>query len=109
MGSTPRVVHGKPYSDEKKKMLDLEDTDIILGVQWLSTLGTISQDYQKMKMEFKIAEGKRVVLRGMTTNAPKDASTQQMEMVLGHGGMHSTIVRESQPLMRRQSYEGISK
>jgi hypothetical protein len=52
-------------------VMDLENTGIVMGVQWLSTLGTISQDYQKMKMEFRIAGGKRVVLRGMTTNAPR--------------------------------------
>jgi hypothetical protein len=75
--------------------MDLEDTCIIMGVQWLNKLGMISQDYQKMKMEFRIVGGRRVVLRGMTTNVVKDASTQEMEMVLGHGGMHSTIVRES--------------
>ena len=82
---------------------------MILGIQYLSTLGTISQDYRKMKMDFRIVGGKRVVLTGMTTNAPMNASKQHMGMVLGHGGMHSTIVRESQPVMRRQSYEGISK
>ena len=38
---------------------------------------------------------KRVVLRGMTTKAPKDDLAQQMEMLLVHGGMHSTTVQES--------------
>jgi hypothetical protein len=56
-------------------VMDLEDTKMILGVQWLSTLGTICQNYETKKVEFRDAGGRRVVLRGMSNNAPQVAST----------------------------------
>jgi hypothetical protein len=55
-------------------VMDLEDTEMILRVQWLSTLGTICQNYQMKKMEFRDAGGRRVVLRGMSNDAPQVAS-----------------------------------
>ena len=37
-------------------VMDLPDTNIILGVQWLSTLGPITTNYKTMEMSF-IEEG----------------------------------------------------
>jgi hypothetical protein len=37
-------------------VMDLPDTNIILGVQWLSTLGTITTNYKTMEMSF-VEEG----------------------------------------------------
>jgi hypothetical protein len=33
-------------------VMDLPDTNIILGVQWLSTLGPITTNYKTMEMSF---------------------------------------------------------
>jgi hypothetical protein len=33
-------------------VMDLPDTNIILGVQWLNTLGTITTNYKTMEMSF---------------------------------------------------------
>jgi hypothetical protein len=52
-------------------VMDLPDTNIILGVQWLSTLGPITTNYKTMEMSFTEEGGQKVVLRGMTGNAAK--------------------------------------
>nr|GEV00916.1 hypothetical protein [Tanacetum cinerariifolium] len=44
-------------------LLPLGGCDIVLGVQWLSTLGDIKMNFQKLRMEFKY-QGRKVALRG---------------------------------------------
>jgi hypothetical protein len=51
-------------------VVDLSDTDAVLGVQWLYSLGEIGFYYQTLTMSFRDASGSRVVLRGMSTRAP---------------------------------------
>ncbi|KAA8542515.1 hypothetical protein F0562_023667 [Nyssa sinensis] len=50
-------------------LLPLEGYDIVLGTQWLSTLGPILWDFAKLQMRFKI-DDKEVSLQGMSV--PKD-------------------------------------
>jgi hypothetical protein len=66
-------------------VVDLSDTDVVLGVQWLITLGKISTNYQTLEMGFKDSEGKKVVLRGMSTGAPRTVSAKRMERIFRHG------------------------
>ena len=47
-------------------VMDLPDTNIILGVQWLSMLGPITTNYKTMEMSFTDESGRKVVLRGMS-------------------------------------------
>jgi hypothetical protein len=56
-------------------VMDLPDTNIILGVQWLSTLGPITTNYKTMEMSFTEETGKKVVLGGMTGNTPRVVTT----------------------------------
>ena len=49
----------------------VSDTNVVLGVQWLYSIGKYSTNYQTMEMEFQGQDGKRVVLRGMNTYPPK--------------------------------------
>ncbi|PKA53356.1 RNA-directed DNA polymerase like [Apostasia shenzhenica] len=44
-------------------VLDLGSYDMVLGVQWLSTLGAIHWDFQKMLMKFSY-QGKMMILKG---------------------------------------------
>ncbi|GKC77654.1 hypothetical protein Tco_1128428 [Tanacetum coccineum] len=44
-------------------IIPLGSCDMVLGVQWLATLGDILWNYEKLTMEYKY-KGKRVVLRG---------------------------------------------
>jgi hypothetical protein len=62
-------------------VMDLPDTNIILGVQWLSTLGPITTNYKTMEMSFTEETGKKVVLRGMTGNTPRVVTTKHMEAI----------------------------
>jgi hypothetical protein len=68
-------------------VMDLPDTNVILGVQWLSTLGPITTNYKTMEMSFNSEEGKRVTLKGMTENTPRVVSAKRMEVVFRHGDM----------------------
>ncbi|KZV19807.1 peroxidase 64 [Dorcoceras hygrometricum] len=47
-------------------LFELGGVDIILGVEWLRTLGEIRLDWNKMRMRFKV-EGRRVELKGDPT------------------------------------------
>jgi len=58
-------------------VVDLSDIDVVLGVQWLITLGKITTNYQTLEMGFKDSDGKRVVLRGMSTGAPRSPRQSQ--------------------------------
>jgi hypothetical protein len=62
-------------------VMDLPDTNIILGVQWLSTLGKITTNYKTMEMSFTTKDGKKMVLRGMPCNTPRVVTTKRMEAI----------------------------
>jgi hypothetical protein len=62
-------------------VMDLPDTNIILGVQWLNTLGPITTNYKTMEMSFTEEGGRKVVLRGMTGNSTKVVMAKRMEAI----------------------------
>jgi hypothetical protein len=64
---------------------------VILGVQWLRTLGPITTNYKTMEMSFNSEEGNRVTLKGMTKNSPREVSTKCMGAVLRHGDVDYAI------------------
>jgi hypothetical protein len=66
-------------------VVDLADTNIVLGVQWLHSLGEITMNYQVTEMRFHTADNKKVVLRGMSNRGPKIVSTKRMEAIFRHG------------------------
>ena len=66
-------------------VVDLVDTDVVLGVQWLITLGNISTNYQTLEMGFRDSEGKKIVLRGMSIGPPRIVSVKRMERIFCHG------------------------
>jgi hypothetical protein len=63
-------------------MVKIPDTNVVLGVQWLYSLGRYSTNYQTMEMEFQGQDDKRVVLQGMNTYPPKVVTTKKMEAVM---------------------------
>jgi hypothetical protein len=65
-------------------VVDLSNTDVVLGVQWLYSLGEIRFNHQMLTMSFKDAGGSRVELRGMSTRAPQAVSTKRMERIFHH-------------------------
>jgi hypothetical protein len=62
-------------------VMDLPVTNIILGVQWLSTLGPITTNYKTVEMSFTEEGGRKVVLRGMTGNSAKVVTAKRMEAI----------------------------
>jgi hypothetical protein len=66
-------------------VVDLSDTDVVLGVQWMITLGKITTNYQTLEMGFRDQDGKKVVLRGMLIGAPRKISARSLERTFRHG------------------------
>nr|DAD28974.1 TPA_asm: hypothetical protein HUJ06_030442 [Nelumbo nucifera] len=65
-------------------VLPLGFCNVVLGIQWLSTLGPILWDFQQLMMEFKV-EGRRHGLRGATPHKLKSADSKQMSRILAQG------------------------
>jgi hypothetical protein len=72
-------------------VVDLSDIDVILGVQWLYSLGEIGLNYQTLTMSFRDASGSRVELRGMSIVAPRVVSAKKMEQIFHHGDVAYAI------------------
>jgi hypothetical protein len=66
-------------------VVDLSETDVVLGVQWMITLGKITTNYQSLEMGFRDQDGKKVSLRGMSTEVPRIVSAKRMERIFRHG------------------------
>ena len=66
-------------------LLPLGNCDMVLGVQWLETLGVINWDFKHLTMDFKL-NGKRYVLRG-GQHFPRvsTVSDKEMNKLLAHG------------------------
>jgi hypothetical protein len=64
--------------------------DIVLGVEWLHTLGPITMDYQELYMSFH-QEAHTYTLRGLQAGSPEIINSHQMEKLLkkGHHGVIS--------------------
>jgi hypothetical protein len=62
-------------------VMDLLDTNGILGVQWISTLGPITTNYKTMEMSFNGENGKRVTLKRMSGNSPRVVTAKCMEAI----------------------------
>ncbi|VFR01482.1 unnamed protein product [Cuscuta campestris] len=61
---TPLRLQGHLF-DVDLYLLEIHGPDIVLGVQWLQTLGKVSHDYATMTMEF-VWKGETIILRGDT-------------------------------------------
>ena len=61
-------------------MVDIPDTNVVLGVQWLITLGKVTTDWETLEMEWTDKKsGKHVMIRGMHTYPPQTVFAHQME------------------------------
>ncbi|KAI9165992.1 hypothetical protein LWI28_024310 [Acer negundo] len=59
-------------------LLPLEGYDIVLGTQWLSTLGPIVWDFSKLQMKFNMGN-KKVILQGLSTPENRVVSDLQFK------------------------------
>jgi len=66
--------------------------DVVLGIQWLQSLGTLDFNFQELYMKFSL-EGKEFELRGITGKPDKVISSNNMTKLLkkGHQGVISQL------------------
>jgi len=67
-------------------VLPLSGAEIVLGVQWLTTLGPVLTDYEHLTMKF-IKEGKVVELKGQHRTTPQEATIHQIKRMISTDGI----------------------
>jgi hypothetical protein len=78
--------------------------DVVIGTQWLQSLGTMDLNFQELFMEFSL-EGKEIELRGITGKPSKVISSNGMTKLLkkGHQGVIAQLcsldVQTSKPFI----------
>jgi hypothetical protein len=67
--------------------------DVLLGIQWLQSLGTVAFNFQELFMKF-LLEGKEIELRGITGKPGKVISSNGMTQLLkkGHQGIIAKLL-----------------
>jgi hypothetical protein len=83
-----RVRIGNYHLKSHMFAIDMGDCDIVLGVEWLRTLGPILMDFKELTMKFQ-HEGQRYQFQGLATGSPEIISSHRMENLLkkGHFGI----------------------
>jgi hypothetical protein len=71
--------------------IDMDDCDIVLGVEWLCTMSPILMDFKELTMQFH-QEGQQYQFQGLTTGPSKIISSHRMENLLKKG--HSSIISQ---------------
>ena len=61
-------------------VIDLVDTDIFLGIQWLETLDQYTESFKRMDFSFE-TDGKKVLLRGMSNKGSKEVTIKKIEAI----------------------------
>ena len=64
-------------------IVDLANMEVILGIQWMETLDEYTQSFKRMDFTF-VVDRKKVVLRGMTNERPKEVYAHRMEAIFRH-------------------------
>jgi hypothetical protein len=72
--------------------IDMGGCDIVLGADWLRTLGPILMDFKELTMQFD-QEGHQYKFQGITVGSPEVISSHRMEKLLkkGHSGVISQL------------------
>ena len=66
-------------------VVNVANTNILLGFQWLFSIGEHFVNYKIQKMRFNNCNGKQVVLKGMNTYPNRVVSSHSMRSILRHG------------------------
>ena len=73
-------------------VVDVPDTSIVFGVQWLYSIGKYSTNYQTLEMEFLALDGKMAVLREIPNEALGSSTSKGMTTKFMHeGNTHTKI------------------
>jgi hypothetical protein len=71
--------------------IDMGGCDIVLGADWLRTLGPILMDFKELTMKFN-KEGHQYKFQGITFGSPEVISSHRMEKLLRKG--HSCVIAQ---------------
>jgi hypothetical protein len=71
--------------------VDVPDTNVVLGVQWIYSIGRYTIDQRTVEMEFTGPDGKKVVVRAMHQYPLKIVSSHNMEEVMRHGDIECVV------------------
>ena len=72
--------------------VDIPDTNVILGVQWLITLGRFTTNWKTLEMEWiEGKNGKHQKIKGINTYPPQIVSTHIMEADLRRGDIEWVV------------------
>ncbi|KAK8947110.1 hypothetical protein KSP39_PZI006748 [Platanthera zijinensis] len=89
-------------------ILPLGGCDVVLGVQWLITLGPVNWDFGNLRMEFW-SQGKKVALRGATTGPGVWSKGTRVQKLIDKGGQLNMLAMcrvQDRPAMKSVEKEG---
>jgi len=73
-------------------VVDIPDTNLILGVQWLITLGKVTTDWKALEMEWDDPKtGRHEKIRGQHTYPPQTVSAHKMEATFRKGDIEWAV------------------
>ena len=72
-------------------VVNVVDTNVVLGVQWLYSLGEYTVNYQVPEIRFKNSKGKPILLRGMHTYPNQVVSSHNMRSILRHADIEWVV------------------
>jgi hypothetical protein len=72
-------------------MVDVPDTNVVLGVQWIYSIGRYTTDQRTVETEFTGPNRKKVVIRSIHQYPLKIVSSHSMEEVLRHGDIEWVV------------------
>eukprot|EP00253_Pinus_taeda_P002225 PITA_02225 len=80
-------------------VVNIPDNNIVLGVQWLITLGKVTTDWKALEIEWHDEKtGRHEKIRGQHTYSPQIVSAQWMEAVFRKGDIEWVVeLRASEP------------
>jgi len=62
-------------------LISLGSCDMVLGVQWLSQLGTVRWNFKKLQLEYTY-QGQDHVLRGIRSKKPQLIGSDKLQKIL---------------------------
>ncbi|WVZ13742.1 hypothetical protein V8G54_011308 [Vigna mungo] len=86
----PWTMHNREFTSDML-LIPLGCCDVVLGIEWLVTLGDITWNFDKLTMQFSV-QGKRMVLRGTTDTGLKTARKRQLQKTIT-GGVHLSLLQ----------------
>ncbi|KAG7578422.1 Retrotransposon gag domain [Arabidopsis thaliana x Arabidopsis arenosa] len=87
-------------------VIPLRGCDMVLGVQWLETLGPITCDFKKLEMQFRIGR-KKVLLQGIRQGSVRDVKAFKLNMLKGE--VKDCLECVSQPQNVNATFEDFDK